>query len=311
MKAERIDSPSERQYWPSIETHLLESRHVRQTFKVQVMLPARLRGEQTRYPVIYSTDGNFSFDVLKGLSWSMQLSGRDAPRFILVGISYPGDCPLAGALLRARDLTFPRYPRLSTAPVPFEGVPTVEEGSKDFYGAEDFQRFIAEELIPLIDDKYPTLAGDRSYFGHSAGGGFGLFTMLSNSRLFSKYIISSPGITYHGESSAGVRYDDHDFLLQWARQFIEEGGSLDNVQLYMSVGTEEEFEPALVQWRLTSSFYRMVSLLRSAPGLRLKLMTEAFVGETHNTVWPMSYMHGVQAIFGTRAWRSDATSMVR
>lgn len=307
MNADQLDSPpQDRKYCPAIETHLIPSRHVPQTFKIQVMLPVVQRGETTRFPVVYSTDGNFSFDVLKGLSWSMQLSGHDAPRFILVGISYPGDNPLVGASLRARDLTFPRYPRLSTQPPPFEGVPAVVEG-KDFYGAEDFQRFIEYELIPLIEEKYPTAPGDRTYFGHSAGGGFGLFTMFGATRLFTNYIISSPGLTYHGESSAGVHYDNHDFLLQYARKFIEDGGGLDGIRLYMSVGTEEEFEPALAQWRLTSSFYRMVSLLRSAPNLRFKFTSEAFVGETHSTVWPMAYMHGVRAVFGTRVMRGAST----
>src|SRR5258706_8738027 len=151
------------EYIPPIETQLIRSKNVTQTFKVQVLRPAQKRGERLTFPVVYITDGNVSFDMLKGISYILQSSGRDTPRFILVGVGYPSDCPRAGVVLRVRDLTFPGYPRLSTRPPPTEGVLLPEEGTKDLYGAEDFQRFIAEELIPLIDEKYETIPDDRTY----------------------------------------------------------------------------------------------------------------------------------------------------
>jgi uncharacterized protein len=283
-------------YVPALEAHSIRSRHVSQTFHVQVMRPLQTKGEMTRFPVVYATDGNFAFDVLKGISYSMQLSERDAPRFILVGIGYPGESPLAGSLLRARDLTFPTYPKLSTKPPNIEGVRVAEEGTRDFYGGEDFQRFLGLELIPHIDEHYATIPNDRTYFGHSAGGGFGLFTMFTATHLFRNYIISSPGLCHH---------DNADFLLQQARTYIAAGRTLEGVRLYMSVGTDEEFEPTLAQWQLTSSFYRMAALLKSAATLHLDLTTEALVGETHSTAWPMAFIHGLQTVFGVRAWRKE------
>ena len=137
---------------PAVETHLIRARHVQQTFKVQVMRPARLRGEDRRFPVIYATDGNSTFDVLKGIAYSMQMSVKPTP-FMLVGISYPGDSPYAGLLLRMRDLLFAGYPRLSTRPPPLEGVLLPEEGSKDSHGAEDFSAFLERELIPFVDER--------------------------------------------------------------------------------------------------------------------------------------------------------------
>src|SRR5687768_10090159 len=41
---------------PPVETHLIRSRHVQQTFKVQVMRPARKKGSAERFPVVYVTD---------------------------------------------------------------------------------------------------------------------------------------------------------------------------------------------------------------------------------------------------------------
>ena len=250
-----------------------------QTFRVQVMQPARTQGERVRFPVVYATDANLAFDMLKGISHLIQTNERDAPRFILVGIGYPR------IRLQARDV---------------EGVLVAREGMTDYYGAEDFQQFIRHEVIPLIDAKYETEPGERTYFGHSAGGGFGLFTLFTQPDLFRNYILSSPGLIYHGESSAGIAYDNHEFALEYARKFIRSGRMLERVSAYLSVGTEEEFEPGLEQWRLTSSFFRMAHLIRGAsiPGLRF--FTEVFAGETHMTVWPMAFIHGIRTIFRER-----------
>jgi predicted alpha/beta superfamily hydrolase len=292
-------------YVPPVETHLIRSNHVRQTFKVQVMQPMRKRGETVRFPVIYATDGNFAFDVLKGLSHSIQSFEHDAPRFILVGIGYPGDSPFAATLLRARDMTFPGYPELNLEPPPVEGTLQVEKGSRKFFGAEDFQRFIEDELFPLIDKHYETIPNDRTYYGHSLGGGFGLFTLFSKSHLFRNYLVSSPGLIYHGESQPGIRYDNHDFALEYARRQIASKRPLNNIKLYMSVGGEEEFEPPLAPWQLTNSFYRMASLLKAAAIPGLQLTTEVFPQETHMTVWPRAFIRGVQTVFGTGIWRKE------
>jgi uncharacterized protein len=289
-------------YFPAIETHLLQSRHVSQMFRIQVMQPLRKSGQLCRCPVVYATDGNLAFDVLKGISYGIQTSGQTVPQFILVGIGYPEDSPIAGALLRVRDLTFPQHPRLNTKPGSLRGVLVAREGAKDFGGAEDFQQFIGEELVPFIDERYLTAAGDRTYFGHSAGGGFGLFTLFTRPELFRRYIISSPGISCNGETSAGITYENYDFMLREARKFVASGPALRDTPVYMSVGGEEEFEPELAKWHLTSSFLQMASLLKTAAVPGLKLMTEIFPAETHMTVWPMAFIHGVQAVFGTGVW---------
>jgi predicted alpha/beta superfamily hydrolase len=288
------------EYIPDVQTHIVSSTSVGQPFKVQVMQPAMKRGETARFPVVYVTDGNFAFDALKGIAYSIQMLERDAPRFILVGIGYPGESPKAGSLLRCRDFTFPGYPRFSLDPPPVEGVLTAPHGTKDYDGAQEFQGFIGDELIPFIDEKYPTIAGDRAYFGHSAGGGFGLFTMLTKPELFRRYILSSPATVYDGETTAGVKYQNYDFLLQRAREFLAAGKSFGDIRLYLSVGTEEEFEEGLREWQLTSSFYRLANLLRLSDVPGLQMTAEAFQGETHLTVWPMAFIHGIQSVFGTR-----------
>jgi predicted alpha/beta superfamily hydrolase len=302
-----LDTDSQ-EYYPDIATHLVRSKHVRQTFKVQVALPVRRRGEVRRFPVIYCTDGNLTFDVLKGICYSMQMSGNPAGHCALVGIGYPGDSPAAGAVLRARDMTFPGYPQLCTSPPNLQGVLVAEPGAKDFYGADDFQQFLQQELVPLIDETYDTVVEERTYFGHSLGAGFGLYTMFTRSSLFQNYILSSPGLIYHGRSSAGIQYDDYDFALALVRQHIASSKHLRGMKVYLSVGSEEEFEPPLAQWRFTSSLYRLIALLKRSAIPGLELTTEVIEGESHMSVWPIAFIHGLRAVVGIRYREETAKS---
>lgn len=280
------------QYYAPVETHFIPSRYVAQTFKVQVMWPARRRGSSQRFPVVYATDGNWAFDMLKGISHILQTHERDAPPYILVGIAYPSDSPRGGVLLRARDLTFEGYPAFDPKPPSFEDVPVAPEGTPVTHGGAAFREFIEHELIPFIDKTYPTLAGERTYFGHSGGGGFGLFTLFTRPALFNRYIVSSANLARQGEPD--------DFLLAAARKFVAEDRPPEGTKLYLSVGEAEEHEPGIERWQLTSTFHQLAALLKAANLPGLELTTEVFAGETHMTVWPMAFIHGIQSVFGVR-----------
>jgi hypothetical protein len=293
---------------PPIETHLIPSKRVAQTFKIQVMRPCRRSDDTRRSPVVYAMDGNWVFDMFKSIAYLIQMSEMDAPPFMLVGVSYPSENPHAGYMLRMRDLTappFPEWPNYAESWqqqvfVPhLEGVLEPEKGTKAFFGADDFQGFLADELIPFIDDSYETIPGDRTYHGHSAGGFFGVYTLFTRSRLFKNYIISSPGLSCHGVSKWGERFDNYDFGLQMLRDFVVSGRSLEGVKVYLSAGADEEFEPVMSVWRITSTVERFAKALREAMP-DLDLMTEIIPGESHKTVWPIGFTHGVQAVFGTR-----------
>lgn len=290
------DAVQGREYFPADESHLIASKFVAQTFRIDVMPPPQKRGSSQRHPVVYVTDGNAVFDMFKGICRIMQSGGREWPPFFLVSIGYPVDSPAGGELLRGRDLSFPGFPDYFTGlEWPWEGVVS-PEGKKKIGGAEDFQRFIAEELIPLIDGKYRTVVGDRVYFGHSAGGGFGLFTLLTRSDLFRRYIISSPTLTYHGETPSGERYENHDFMLERFREFASSGKTLDGVRLHMSVGGKEELDPLVANWRFTSSFFRMVALMKARPVQGLELTTEVLVEHSHLSAWPCAFINGIRAV---------------
>ena len=86
-----------------IQTHLIESKFVDQTFEISVQVPISRTDGSERFPVLYLTDsyGGVSF----ASSTSAMQSGGDIPRFISVGIGYKTEHSLSSFEIRTRDLT--------------------------------------------------------------------------------------------------------------------------------------------------------------------------------------------------------------
>jgi predicted alpha/beta superfamily hydrolase len=282
--------------FPEVETHLIGSRHVPQTFRIKVALPVRAACNSSPLPVIYATDADLCFEVLSSLLRLLQIES-DGFRYLLVGIGYPSANPLAGTLLRARDLTFAGYPELSIAQPEVADVLLPDPAGLQFHGADRFRAFIGEELIPFIEDRYPTNTRDRCYFGHSAGAGFGLYDLFSGAPTFSRYIASSPGLVFDGTSSAGVRYDDHDFMIEQARRFLDAPLPRDDIRLFVSAGSSEEYERNIANWRITSSYFRLLALFNANPLKGLTVTSRLLAEETHSSALPVAFVHGLRAVF--------------
>jgi predicted alpha/beta superfamily hydrolase len=277
-------------YLPTIETRLLRSRHVDQEYRIEVMQPLLKRGSLERFPVLYITDGNLSFDLAKAIAQSLQIAGQ-VQRFILVGICYPPPHPFAGNILRSRDFT-----SLYRAPIaglsgksPIAGVPQIDEGGKTWHGADQFLSFIQDELIPVIDANYPTICADRAYAGFSLGGGLGLHAMFARPDLFKRYLLTSPSIAYDGD----------EYGIREAQEYIAGGGNIE-AKVFLGVGEKEEFDPteAVARPHFVSSLYRLAAVLRKADFAGLDLTCRIFAGETHASVWSISFTHGIQVIYG-------------
>jgi uncharacterized protein len=290
--------------FPPVDTLLLTSAYARQTFKIEVVRPPPASDGAAPLAVLYATDGNLTFDVLKGLVRALQLSRAPEANFILVSIGYPGATPSAGVALRARDFTFADFPRYLHPSALWADTLTVEPGSKDFGGGEDFRRFLQEELVPRIDSAYGTQRSRRMYFGHSSGGTFGLYCLFSAPELFRDHLIVSPALCFHGKDAQGKAHEHNDFALRKIEELISRGVAFDGNRLYLAVGAEEEFDPAAARWRFTSGFFRLAALLQEAVLPGLSLTTEIFPGEGHMSAWPVAFMHGIRDMLATDARRA-------
>ena len=142
------------------------------------------------YALIVTSDGNLTFPIASVVNAAYGLGGgRNA---VVVGVGYTTDNPLEWGLLRHRDLT---------PPTPLSAIPAMpgwpEPKPEDYGGAEEFHRFLTEELRPLIAARWPIDPADQTLYGHSLGGLFTLYALLNHPTSFRGFVASSPSIWWN------------------------------------------------------------------------------------------------------------------
>ncbi|PCC69206.1 hypothetical protein SAMN02745121_05851 [Nannocystis exedens] len=147
----------------------IDSRVLGETRRVNVYTPPG--HESQPLPVLYMPDGgmNEDFHHITGIVQVSTMNGTMRP-FLVVGIENTE---------RRRDLTGP-----TTDPEDRKIAPRVG-------GSAEFRRFIREELMPEIQQRYPTTE-ETAIVGESLAGLFALETFLREPDLFDIYIAIDP-----------------------------------------------------------------------------------------------------------------------
>jgi predicted alpha/beta superfamily hydrolase len=140
------------------------------------------------YPVLYVTDGNSTFPITAGQA---ELEGLMGGRMMVVAVGYPTDDPTVLLSVRNRDLT-------PSPPLTPPSDPGMSAKPEDYGGAEQFYRFITEELRPAIAAAYKVDPKDQSLYGHSLGGLFTLGVLFHHPDAFRGFVASSPSIWWNG-----------------------------------------------------------------------------------------------------------------
>ncbi|MEO3403437.1 alpha/beta hydrolase-fold protein [Mucilaginibacter sp. CAU 1740] len=129
------------------------------------------------FPVLYVLDADDHFMSLVTMVKELSATAGNTvfPQMIIVGI-------LNTRGHRTRDLT-----------------PTKSAMDKSSGGGENFAAFMQTELIPYIDQHYPT-APYRTLIGHSLGGLTVINMQLKHTQAFSAYIAIDPSMFYDNEN---------------------------------------------------------------------------------------------------------------
>jgi len=211
-----------------------------------------------RYPVLYVLDGEDHFG--SAVAFTEQLSGV-FPQLIVVGIKNTD---------RQRDLT------------PDKGhigkILSANESARSG-GGGNFMSFVEKDLIPYIDQHYPT-APYRIISGHSLGGLAVLNAFYYHTALFNAYIAIDPSIWW----------DDQDWIRTAEKSFLKK--DFANRRLFVAAANNipagYDIKSILKDTTglspVTQAVLPFISFLRESKLRNLDWSSKFYQNERHGTV---------------------------
>ena len=173
--------------------HSIYSKVLEEERSIWVHTPEGYVESSIVYPVLYVLDGSSHLHHTSGVVQFLSANNR-IPSMIVVAIPNTTD--------RTRDLTPPM-----TMPDTADQFPTAG-------GADNFLRFLREELQPWVEREYRT-APYNILIGHSFGGLFATHTLLNEPETFDAYLAISPSLWWDDETwieKAEHLFDHHPNL---------------------------------------------------------------------------------------------------
>ena len=245
---------------PSSEIRTLRSTFTGRTYDLYIRKPADFdRSPDRKYPVLYLLDGQWDFKLLDSVVGGL-VYDKWMPDIVVVGITYSGEHADYDAL-RAMDYT----------PTP--------GNAKGSGGGPQFLSFLKAELIPLVEAHYRGDPARRILGGHSLGGLFTLYALLTDPALFWAYLAGSPAINW-GDG----------FVLKQEQTFASAHETLP-ARLYLGVGGAEP---------LATPVTVLVRTLAARNYRDLHWDARVIEGERHSGVKPEFYNRGLRFVFGSQ-----------
>ncbi|WP_241094025.1 alpha/beta hydrolase [Xanthomonas bonasiae] len=246
-------------------------------YQVFVALPRAYADEPARrYPVLYVTDADYSFPLVRQIARRLNGEGPAIDEFVLVGLSYAiGDAPMPS---RRRDYT----------PTPEGGADAAPDATHGKAGA--YMAYLRDQVLPFVAQRYRTDEHRRLFLGHSYGGLLGTQILLTAPEMFSGYILGSPSYWY----------GEHAMQAQ-ETAFAASHKDLP-AQVYMYVGEYEQRRYGQ-NYDMVSDAQEMTRTLRARHYPSLQLQLDVLNDEDHLSVAPRGLTHGLTYLLGSKAPR--------
>jgi len=246
-------------------------------YQVFVHLPPSYTQSPDRlYPVMYVTDADYAFPIIRQIGRRLNGEGPRVQEFILVGLSYAlGEDPVVS---RTRDYTASRTDR--TAKI-------VNGGG----GGPAYQAYLKSQVLPFIEDRFQADPARRILLGHSYGGLLGAQVLLSEPELFSAYVLGSPSL-WHG----------NDAIFTTEAAYAETHRDLP-ATVYMYIGQFESVGDGPRYNRnhdMVADSRRFERLLRSRNYPGLTINSDVLQDEDHLSVAPRGFTQALMALLPAR-----------
>jgi len=261
----------------SYPPHVIERSELRvlpapnERYQLHVGLPPSYATDPARrYPVVYVSDGYWSFPMVAKMR-DLLLYDGDVPEFIVVGLGYAGE---------GHNYDKLRWNELCPVAMP---------DAPDTSGrAADFLQIVVQAIIPLVDQHYRTDPRRRVLGGSSLGGLFTLYAIHAAPGVFSDFIAVTPAVVI-----------GDDWLFGFEERVAAKGGALGG-RLFLSIG---DAEPADYQAAVRRFHARLLSRQHRQLDIRLSVIAEA----GHCGGIFEGYVRGLRHVFP--AQRTDQPAM--
>jgi predicted alpha/beta superfamily hydrolase len=258
--------------------------------EIQVALPPSYGKTDEPFPVLWVTDGSLLFQLATALATAC--ARQHMPEMIVVGIGSPPDATDQTQMRRNYDFSpteiagFSGFGSKAHEEQEHAGAKKRQaEGQPSSYrfgGAPRFLPFIAEEVRESLSRDY-RMTKDHTLFGHSGGGLFCAYTLVSQPKAFNRYICGS----------AALAAGDYE-VFRIEERYAQQHKDLPAVAFF-GVGEKEVLDKNTLG--VFSSTARLPEVLKTRGYASLKLTFRSFEGESHVSVIPPLLAEGLRSVW--------------
>ena len=261
---------------PNTFVHQVPDSVTGRHYEVWVDVPPSYATGARQYPVVVVTDAEYAFPVVRSLRRRVGGNGQNIEDFVLVGLSYA-----------AGESSMPSKRRDYTPTDPFaRGTPAAGNYAEGgvYGGADAYRDYLARDVFPLIARAYRVDMRRKVYIGHSLGGLFGGYVLLTRPEMFSHYVLGSPSLWFDDRVLFGIE-----------RRYAAAHRDL-RANVRLSIGGFETIGPTPRHYRtvdMVGDMHDFERALRARryPGLRIE--SEVLEGLDHLTVFPDTATNGL------------------
>lgn len=276
-----------------VETEQFELPHTcgDRNFVITVWRPRAASNGASNLPVLFLLDADVEFSLAAEIA-RLNGVGDFWPTPMVVGVGYGVDY-LDCARLRTADLT----PPLGDAGKQALGNLVDVTGDVNG-GAQAFLSFLIDTLGPEISRRYPEASiTDRILFGHSLGGLFTSYALLTRPEAFATFLPTSPSLWWDNFSILShlpALAERLKTLPRQPRVLVSVGGTEQDPP----TSVPQNFPISLAEAQALAASTRMVdAAVEFAQALRDAGLSEVrsvvFAEEDHGTVLPAAIQRGI------------------
>ncbi len=264
------------------EVHNIPAPALKRDYDIFVSLPDSYASSKKSYPVLFVTDANYAFPLVRSIARRLIGHGAPVQEFILIGLSYAkGDNPTAS---RNRDYT----------PTDIIAKKRADKDQLAFqYGqAEAYRQYLAQQVFPYVAAHFRADMRNTALLGHSYGSLFGAYVLMTEPGMFRSYILSSPSLWY----------DQHE-LFQMEQSYAAKHKDL-TAKVYLLAGELEKRKKGDTRYSQSDDIVhdalQFEKLLKSRHYPGLSVRSEVIANEDHLSVAPITATHGIRWAFAKK-----------